>query len=208
MKIIRVAGDQDVYSSNVYLVMGEWKRIEDLNTLIDVGNDPSIVHFINNLNTGLGKKKIDQVILTHNHSDHTGILSLIKETFHPVVYAFSPFLDGVDHVLGDGEQIHMGDSLFEVIHTPGHSSDSISLFNKETGVIFVGDAPVVIRSGGGAYEQDFYMALKSLSKRNIQSIYFGHGEPVLKEAKELITMSLKNVRKSLVAKSDLSIMNN
>jgi hypothetical protein len=77
--------------------------------------------------TGLGKNAIEQVILTHSHSDHAAILPLIREKYHPVVYAYSAFA-GADIVLKDGQILHCGDRHFEVIHIPGHSDDSICLY--------------------------------------------------------------------------------
>lgn len=197
MKIIQVKGSDHVYSSNVYLLLGDWKRIEDLNTLVDTGSDPAIVETIEKLNTGVGKSKVEQVIITHNHSDHTAALPLIRKAFRPKVFAFSPFLDGVDHLLKDGDRLRVGDRTCEVIHTPGHSSDSISLYIEEDGVILVGDAPVVIRSVGGAYEENFVQALERVSRMNIGKIYFGHGDPVLQDAQKLLSESLKNVQKSI-----------
>ena len=199
MKIIHVKGSDHVYSSNVYLLLGDWKRIEDLNTLVDVGSDPAIVDTIAKLNTGVGKSKVEQVIITHNHSDHMAALPLIREAFHPKVFAFSPFIDGVDHILSDGDRIRVGDRTCEIIHTPGHSSDSLSLYIEEDGIIFVGDAPVVIRSVGGAYEQNFVDALERISKKSIRKIYFGHGDPVLQNAGEILSESLKNVEQSVRA---------
>lgn len=197
MKIIPILGKHDIYSSNVYMVMGDWKRIEDLNTLVDVGNDPSIIEVIGKMNGGVGKNKVEQVVLTHDHSDHTGILPLIKAAFHPKVYAFSPFMAGVDHILKHGDTIRMGEQDFEVLHTPGHSSDSVCLYNKDHGVIFVGDTPVMIRSADGAYENAFCQALIKLCRRNIKTIYFGHGDPIVHHAQEMLQTSLQNVRKSM-----------
>ena len=197
MKIVPIIGNNNVYSSNVYLILGEWKRIKDVSTLVDVGNDPSIVDVIEKINTGLGKSKIEQVILTHSHSDHTGILPLIINAFHPKVYAFLPFLEGVDAVLKHGDKIQIGESEFEVIHTPGHSSDSISLYNKERGILFVGDTQVIVRSTDGDYEMEYYHALKTLCKNDVREIYFGHGEPLMQNAHEALLMSLENVRKSV-----------
>ncbi len=202
MKIIPILGKNNIYSSNVYMVMGDWKRIEDMNTLVDVGNDPSIIEAIGNMNMGVGKNKVEQVILTHDHSDHTGILPLIRAAFHPKVYAFSPFMDGVDHILKHGDTIRMGDRIFEVLHTPGHSSDSVCLYNKETGDLFVGDTPVMIRSVDGAYENSFYQAMITLCRREIQTIYFGHGDPLVQNAQEMLRTSLQNVRKSMNNKKE------
>jgi glyoxylase-like metal-dependent hydrolase (beta-lactamase superfamily II) len=43
-------------------------------------------------------------------------------------------------VLDEGDVIDLGDRAFEVIHLPGHSPDSIGLFEEESGVFFSGDA--------------------------------------------------------------------
>jgi glyoxylase-like metal-dependent hydrolase (beta-lactamase superfamily II) len=194
VRIISLPGNGQVYSSNVYLVLGEWKRIEDLNTLVDVGNDPAILDHLEKINTGLGKKKVDQVVLTHCHSDHTALLSLIRKRYNPTVYAFSPYLEGVDYVLEHGQRLRMGDREFEVIHTPGHSEDSITLFNEEDGILFVGDSQVIVRSGGGGYEEGFVKAMKDICGRNVKKIYFGHGDPIFHGAHSLLLGSLKNIR--------------
>jgi glyoxylase-like metal-dependent hydrolase (beta-lactamase superfamily II) len=46
----------------------------------------------------------------------------------------------IDRLLQDGERIDLGDITLVVFHTPGHSKCSISLFCKEDGVLFAGDA--------------------------------------------------------------------
>ncbi len=188
-----------MYSSNVYLITGDWKRIEDVNTLIDAGSDPTVIEEILEVNTGVGKNKIDRVILTHCHSDHTAALSLIKQTFNPKVYAYSPFVEGVDVVLKDGEMIRIGDRMFEVIHTSSHSSDSICLHNEDEGVLFVGDTPVVINSPNGHYEDEFVELLESLCRRHVKSIYFGHGGPALTSAHHILLTTLENVKTSMKA---------
>jgi len=196
LKIIPVKGYRNVYTSNVYMITGEWKRIEDINTLIDVGNDPSIIEVIKAMDTGIGKKKVEQVILTHDHSDHTGILPLIIKEFDPVVYAYSSFMEGVSHALQDGEILRLGENNFMIIHTPGHSSDSIALYNEDDKVLFVGDTPVIIHGSDGCYENNFINALQKLSQKAVESIYFGHGEPVLNGGHSLLIESLNNILNS------------
>jgi glyoxylase-like metal-dependent hydrolase (beta-lactamase superfamily II) len=197
MKIIRLYGKNSVYSSNVYLVRGSWNRIEDVNTLIDVGSDPTIVDAIMAASTGLGKNKIDQVILTHSHSDHTAALPPIRELFRPKVYAFSEFTDGAHESLKNGAAIRIGDRMFEVIHIPGHSSDSICLYNEDEEVLFVGDVPVLIRSPGGTYEEGFVRGMEALCRRRVRAIYFGHGDPTLHAAQTTLLTTLEFVRTSI-----------
>lgn len=197
MQILTIKGQNNLYTSNVYLLLGEWKRIDDLNTLIDVGSDPSIIETLEATPTGIGKKKIDQVILTHGHSDHTAVLPLIIEAFHPKVMAFSHYTKGVDRVLKNGDVIRAGDALLEVIHTPCHTEDSICLYNPDSGALFVGDTPVIIQTKDGGYERRFYEAIKNICSRKVMTIYFGHGEPLRHHVGKRLSESLRNVRDSL-----------
>ena len=196
MKIFQLKAKRNLYTSNAFLVTGEWNAIDDVNTLVDVGADPSVVDDLEEIYTGVGKRKVDQVILTHAHSDHTAILSLIRERYHPLVCAYSGFADGVDRILRDGEMIRLGERFFEVIHMPAHTEDSILLFDKESGALFVGDSPVVIRTPGGTYQQRFIEALKRLCRRNVKTIYFGHGAPLRERVMETLRHSLQNAVQS------------
>ena len=178
MRILRLENSGKVYTSEVYLVLGGASRVNDVNTLVDVGQDPAILASIERAPTGVGKFAVEQVVLTHCHSDHTALLPRVRETFHPKVFAFSPNTDGVDGLLRDGDAIKMGDAYFEVIHTPGHSSDSICFFNRAEGVLFAGDTPLLIASATGTYEADFLAALEKVCARDVRTIYFGHGPPL------------------------------
>jgi glyoxylase-like metal-dependent hydrolase (beta-lactamase superfamily II) len=191
MRIVTLENSGEVYTSEVYLVLGSASRLEDVNTLVDVGQDPAILASIERAPTGVGKWPVEQVVLTHNHYDHTALLPRVRETFHPKVLAFSPNTDGVDCLLHDGDTIKMGDGYFEVIHTPGHSSDSICLYNRAEGVLFAGDTPVVNASATGTYEPEFLVALEKVCARDVRVIYFGHGAPLTEHCNERLRESLK-----------------
>lgn len=195
MKVINLTKDSNVYTSNVYLVTGDWNTLKDVNTLIDVGADSTIIGKINTASTGVGKKQIEQVILTHCHSDHTSLLKQIKEMYTPQVLAFSSNLEDVDLILYGGEIIEAGDRVFEVIHAPGHSSDSICLYCEEEETLFVGDSPVIINSVDGTYSESYIKVLESLCQKQISTIYFGHGKPLKQGCKEALLNSYKNVVK-------------
>jgi len=197
MKIMNLTKDSGIYTSNVYLLLGDWKAIEDVNALIDVGRDPSIIEKIKQIDTGVGKKKIEKVVLTHGHYDHASLLPAVRDEFDPETYAFHPF-NGVKHALRDGQTLKLADRWLEVIHTPGHTSDSICLYCAEDAVIFSGDANLIISTTNGSYEEGFVNALERIAQRNIAAIYPGHGKPITIRAKHLIDVSLDNVRKSKV----------
>ncbi|MCD6328355.1 MBL fold metallo-hydrolase [bacterium] len=206
MKILNLTENSTTYTSNVYFVLGDHNALADMNTLVDVGRDPAAIQMINDTWTGAGKKRVAQVVLTHNHYDHTGLLTQVCEAFRPTVYAWDPLSlqdkrcpvnpssqDGKcprKQKLYDKDVLKMGDRTFEVIHSPGHTGDSVCLYCEEDGVLFVGDTPVIIRYSG-SYESGFISALKDIARRKIKSIYFGHGKPLLKGCNEAIKRSLK-----------------
>ncbi len=195
MKVVLLNHNDRVYTSKAYFVLGSWKRLEDLSTLVDVGIDGSILSALEKIHTGVGKRKVDQVILTHNHYDHTGNLAAIKNLYNPVVYAFSkgPY---VDKCLKDGDMIRLGDRVFQVIHTPAHSSDSVCLYCKEERVLFSGDTPLRILSLGGRYPDEFIRILVRLRELSIQVIYSGHDAPYTMGISEMLEHTLENVKAS------------
>jgi glyoxylase-like metal-dependent hydrolase (beta-lactamase superfamily II) len=190
MRIVILENSGLVYTSQTYLVLGSSSRLEDINTMVDVGQDPAILASIERAPTGVGKWPVEQVVLTHGHSDHCALLPQVREAFHPKVFAFSPNIAGVDIALRDGDRLRMGDEDFEVIHTPGHSSDSICLYNRAEGVLFAGDSPLLI-TVPGTYEDSFLSALEKLCARDVRRIYFGHGAPLTERCNERLRESQK-----------------
>ncbi len=196
VKIYNLTENSKVYTSNVYLITGTWNRIDDVNALIDVGRDLSILEMILEIPTGVGKKQVEKVVITHNHYDHTSMLPNVKKVFNSRVCAFSNSIAGVDRILRDGDMIKLGDRLFEVIHTPGHSSDSICLYNMDDGALFSGDTSLVIRNTESYYDDEFIRAVEKLCRRDVQIIYPGHGETIREKCNDKIRESLKNLRKN------------
>jgi glyoxylase-like metal-dependent hydrolase (beta-lactamase superfamily II) len=197
MRILMLENSGQVYTSQVYLVLGSSSRLADVNTLVDVGQDPAILASIERAPTGVGKWPVEQVVLTHGHSDHCALLPQIRQAYHPKVLAFSPSIEGVDGLLRDGDRVEMGDESFEVIHAPGHSSDSICLYNESQGVLFAGDSPLLIASEMSTYEAGFLSAFQKLCARDVRRIYFGHGAPLTERCNERLRESQRMVAAGL-----------
>ena len=199
MRIVTLENSGRMYTSQVYLVLGDASRLEDLNTLVDVGQDPAILASIERAPTGVGKWPVEQVVLTHSHSDHCALLPQIRAAYRPRVLAFSPNIYGVDGLLHDGDTIRMGDALFEVVHAPGHSSDSVCLYNEAEGVLFAGDSPLLLTSAEGSYEAGYRAALGKLSARDVRRIYFGHGPPLTERCNQRLRESQRLAAASALA---------
>ncbi len=193
MKVIPLTKSDKVYSCNPYLILGNWNRIEDVNTLIDPGTDDYVLDEIERLSTGFGKIAVEQIILTHNHFDHRGAAMAFKERYKARILAYQ---DGpeVDELLDDGQFIRAGDDILEVLHTPGHSSDSICLYAPSEKILFSGDTQLRVRGTREYFTNEYIDGLLKIACRDIQRIYSGHDNPVLGGCNELILQSLRNVQ--------------
>lgn len=97
--------------------------------------------------------RIAYVIDTHGHNDYlSGISELIARV--PDAKPLAPALGtyGYEHrPLRHGEVIEMGDVAFEVLHTPGHTPEHVSLLIHDRSV---GDEPAILLSGGALLVND------------------------------------------------------
>lgn len=122
--------------------------------------------------------KIKHIVNTHHHFDHTvGNDTMKKETGAPVLqYNTSTITHDVD--VSDGDKIKFGNSELTVIHTPGHSKDSMCLvgdgkiFSGDT--LFVGTCGRVDLPGGDARE--LYHSLVNILRKMDDNLvmYPGH----------------------------------
>lgn len=155
-----IALDRFAYS---YLVAGETIALIDTGV---AGCERTIFDAIRSI--GRDPEEISLVILTHAHPDHIGAAKAIRDATgctvmaHPAgrawiedvdlqnrerpVPGFPGLVGGsvpVDHEIADGDVIDTdGTGAYEiqVLHTPGHSADSLSLLLESEGALFCGDA--------------------------------------------------------------------
>ena len=122
--------------------------------------------------------KIRYIINTHHHFDHTlGNEAMAESTRAPIV---QHELSELQHDISvkDGDLIEFGNSKLEVVHTPGHSEDSMCLigdgkiFSGDT--LFVGSCGRVDLPGGSAKElyHSLFDTLYSLDDDLV--VYPGH----------------------------------
>ncbi len=141
--------------------------------------------------TGRSAAEIDSIVLTHSHPDHIGAARAIRQVTgcsiaaHPAekawiedvnlqcrqrpVPGFGVLVGGsvnVDRDLADGDMVDLGDGMtLEVLHTPGHSSGSISLLLRPDNVLFCGDA--VPLPGDLPIWEDFAASVASVEKLKV-----------------------------------------
>ncbi len=94
--------------------------------------------------------KIKYVFETHFHADFvSGHIDLAKKTGATIVYGPTAKPQFEAHIAGDGELLKVGELTFEVLHTPGHTMESVCYLlkdanNKNIGLfsgdtLFIGD---------------------------------------------------------------------
>jgi glyoxylase-like metal-dependent hydrolase (beta-lactamase superfamily II) len=196
-----------IYTANAYLCtidtslqkndLGD-SRDKWCGILIDTGCDPRIVDELKKIEREILHQPVCDVILTHSHYDHTRMHSIIRETWQVRTFAYSAYIDGIDQVIKGGERIIINGSVFEFIHVPGHSTDSLCVYCPKEEILFSGDSPLTIWGTEGTYELPFVRAFETLVNLKISKIYPGHGEPITRECNLVLDQSLRNLRKSRI----------
>ena len=80
-------------------------------------------------------------------------------------------------MLGEGDEIDLGDRVFEVIHTPGHSPGGIALWEAKTGTLLSGDIVYdgpLIDDTYHADLGDYGRSLRRLAQLPAEVVHGGH----------------------------------
>jgi len=146
------------------------------------------------------------IALTHTHSDHAGGVAAIRARAPVDVLAHSDtarlvdawdtrgmWLDSTGQELPryaiqqrvrHGDTVQLGDRPWTVLHTAGHATGGISLFQDTTGVLITGDALWEDGFGilnpwidGPAVFEDARTALDRIEATGARTIIPGHGAP-------------------------------
>lgn len=179
------------------------------NVMIDVGGDTQFL-----LNKFSKKfKEIEYIFLTHSHFDHASAASDLRkfgckvvmhrkeyETMKTYMSQFFAMVEPDIFVEG-GEIFEIDDLKLKIIHTPGHTSGSICIYEAERRWLFSGDT--VFPYGGfgrvdlpGGNAAELIKSLEILSNLDVKMLYPGHEDPV--KNGDHILNSLENARRFLI----------
>mgnify|MGYP000371374636 CR=1 FL=1 len=144
--------------------------------------------------------EVKQILNTHGHVDHTSGNGILKEftkaeilihrddalmLIDPSRNLSNMLGDSVispeaDRLVEDGDIVRVGNLKFRVIHTPGHTKGSISLFCEEEKVVFTGDTLFAGSIGrtdlpGSSFEEIMHSLKKLTDLPDETAVYPGHG---------------------------------
>ena len=153
--------------------------IEDTSTdkigVVDPSEFKPIDKFINDR-----FKKIDYILNTHHHFDHTGGNLELKKKYNCKIIGSSKDegrIPGIDVKLQHNDIFEFGEVKFKIILVPGHTSGHICFYSDKEKIIFTGDT--LFSSGcGRVFEGTYSQMLGSLNKikklPKDTNIYCGH----------------------------------
>ncbi len=198
------------------------------NVLIDSGLDQNFLCLQEQLlSLGLKVRDIDLVINTHEHLDHIGSNRYFQETSFIAAHRFAATkITLEDHYVtlyrsGDRNEVplrvhlwlenrsffDLGSHTLEAIHTPGHTSGSICIYEFKTKVLFSGDT--VFAGGTLSYIAesgsvgDYVNSILRLEARKISKIFPGHGD-MSQNPEEDLSQAIVNAKKLLNGESNIS----
>ncbi len=181
--------------------------------LVDAGwavSMPELTHGLGRY--GIELSDIKYVMMTHSHPDHAGLTQEVKNAcgarlliherqipylqdllaFYQRRGGYEPIVVGPDDIVvksdGSRETLNSIGIDGEIVETPGHSDDSISLV-LDSGIAFVGDLRTPDQVDSDSYEVvcDSWRKLLSL---NVQTAYPAHAGPIqAKDVEKLLSDS-------------------
>ena len=160
---------------------------------------------------------VKYIYLTHCHGDHIGAVSEVKSKKGGKILIHRDDAEGLDDEninlsacinmgdielepdsrVDDRDLIHVGSLEFRVIHTPGHTKGSTSLYCEKEGLLFSGDT--LFRGTWGRTDlptSSFVQIIDSITKKLLvlpdeTIVYPGHGKSTLIKEEKPIYLELK-----------------
>jgi len=200
--------------SHAYLIAGR-----DLTVLVDTGVHEHIAEMEESLaEAGVATGDIDMLINTHEHFDHIGANRLLQDTATVAAHRSS----AVKIVTGDeevtmcrahaqevgGYKVHLwlnnvdlidaGDFKLKILHTPGHTSGCISIYEPRKRFLISGDTLFARGTIASVYKSgslgEYHNSLRRLATMKTELLLPGHGM-LSEDPEEDMARAIENVER-------------
>lgn len=123
--------DMTLSGTNTYLIGAPGA---DTVVVVDPGPAFTAEEHVRNVLEAADGRRVELILATHRHEDHTGAIDVFHEaTGAPVRAHLQEHCRGGGRPLQDGDRIVKADTVIEAIHTPGHTSDSFCFMVPSAG---------------------------------------------------------------------------
>jgi len=196
------------FDGNVYLILDRRPILVDTGMMAG----PTL----KNIKKFIDPGKIEMIILTHCHHDHSGAAPALKEAtgarlllsekeagavgddMASVAYLFGQQAADykVDETLTEGMVLDTGEWKLRVLETPGHSLGSLCLYEEKEKVLFSGDTVFPDGNIGrtdmfGGNTPELVRSIERLTALDVKTMYPGHMEVTSRDVNRQIQMSLR-----------------
>ena len=196
--------------TNCYIICDE--ETKETMVVDPAGMVDEIIEIVNIL-----QGKLKYIYLTHCHGDHIGGVTELKNKLGGKILIHRDDALGLndgyinltqiidipeieleaDSRIDDGDLLHLGNLKFKVIHTPGHTAGSTSLYCEEEHLLISGDT--LFRGTWGRTDlptSDFKSIIDSITNKLMKLpddtiCYPGHGKSTMISEEKPIYLELK-----------------
>lgn len=213
----RVSEDIYVFTSDLYAQVTAGAIVTGEGTiLVDTLPFPVEAHEMAEFIAQNCPASVRYVILTHYHADHTygaylfqqadvvaheRCRTLLAEVGVPALDAAKVEVPELEEVVirlpvitfEEGEiTLQLGGRLVRLIHSPGHTKDSVMVYVEDDRVLFASDTVMPVPSIVDGDVEAFRTSLRKVTALPIENLVQGHGEVILRgEVQDVVELSLR-----------------
>lgn len=184
------------WSINIVLVFGV-----DSIGVVDTGyeNTPEDYVFPLIAKKGRSLSEVSLIVNTHRDGDHVNGNPIFKERTQAPIAIHELELEAVPTAdITLGEDVRLGDRVFKVIHTPGHTPGSICLYDEADKILLTGDSVCGSHEGLIRMDKEIYIeSMKRLQDLDVDLMIMSHpldppGKDILRgeEPRDMISTSI------------------
>ena len=181
---------------NIVLVFGV-----DSIGVVDTGyeNTPEDYVFPLIAKKGRSLSEVSLIVNTHRDGDHVNGNPIFKERTQAPIAIHELELEAVPTAdITLGEDVRLGDRVFKVIHTPGHTPGSICLYDEADKILLTGDSVCGSHEGLIRMDKEIYIeSMKRLQDLDVDLMIMSHpfdppGTDILRgeESRDMISTSI------------------
>ena len=171
-----------------------WTGPTGTNTFLILGRIPALVdagvgdaRHLGSIESGLGGRSLQRLLITHGHPDHVGGLGAVLQRWpsaEVIQFGFS------------SDVVECGDTRLRIVQTPGHAPDHLCFFDEVSRDMYCGDlvrmgGSIVIPASKGGNLRHYLDSLERVRALEPARLLPGHG-PIIDDPETVIDQYIQH----------------